>query len=325
MPDTAEPDAAGANAAVPDAAEPDAAGSAAVSVSRRPAGLFVGLSTLDVIQLVDHVPDGNEKLTARDQVVAAGGPAANAAVAFAHLGGRATLLTAIGSHPLGVTVTADLERLGVRVVDLAADSVDPPPVSSVLVTASSGDRAVASTNATGYRLSAPAHLGDLVADCDVVELDGHHMELAVAAAHAARTAGRLTVLDGGSWKDGTEKLLPSVDVAVCSEDFRPPGTRTPVDTLRFLREHGVVRSAVSRGERPLVWAGPEGGGTVDVPAVRVADTLGAGDVLHGALCHHLALRGEVTSASFAEALRGAAVVASRACASFGTRAWMRYG
>jgi sugar/nucleoside kinase (ribokinase family) len=288
----------------------------------RPEGLFVGLCTLDVIQLVDHAPGANEKLTARKQVVAAGGPAANAAAAFSHLGGAARLLTAIGSHPLGLGIAADLIRLGVAVSDLAADSVEPPAVSSILVTASSGDRAVASTNATGYRLAPPHNLDALVAACDIVEFDGHHMELAVAAAHAARAAGRPTLLDGGSWKDGTQSLLPLIDVAVCSADFHPPGTSTPTETLRFLREHGVAWSAVSRGGDPIVWEGPDGGGTVDVPLVRVADTLGAGDVLHGALAHHLAVQGRLTSEGFVEALRGAAAVASRACASFGTRAWM---
>ncbi|MEU1479123.1 PfkB family carbohydrate kinase [Streptomyces sp. NPDC005760] len=290
--------------------------------SRRPEGLFVGLCTLDVIQLVDHVPGSDEKLTAREQVVAAGGPAANAAVAFSHLGGTARLLTGIGSHPLGVAVAADLRTLGVDVSDLAADSATPPAVSSILVTASSGDRAVASTNAAGYRLAPPVGLDVLVAACDIVEFDGHHMELATATARAARAAGRRTVFDGGSWKAGTEELLPSIDVAVCSDDFRPPGTNTPADVLRFLREHGVAWSAVSRGGRPIEWAGPEGGGTVDVPAVRVVDTLGAGDVLHGALTHRLATQGHLTPDGFGEALGAAAVVASRACASFGTRAWL---
>ena len=291
--------------------------------SPRPEGLFVGLCTLDVVQLVDHVPGSNEKLTAREQMVAAGGPAANAAVTFAHLGGSARLLTGIGSHPLGVAVAADLDRLGVDVCDLADGSVEPPAVSSILVTASSGDRAVASTNASGARLAPPADLHALVAACDLVEFDGHHMELATAAARAARTAGRRTVLDGGSWKPGTEELLSSIDVAVCSADFRPPGTDGPEDTLRFLREHGVAWTAVSRGGRPVLWAGPDGSGTVDVPSVRVADTLGAGDVLHGALTHRLAAQGELTPRGFVDALRGAAVVASRACSSFGTRAWMQ--
>lgn len=292
----------------------------------RPAGLFVGLCTLDVIQLVDRVPASDEKLTAREQVVAAGGPAANASAAFGHLGGRAKLLTAIGSHPLGLAATADLDALGVAVTDLAAESAEPPAVSSILVTASSGERAVASTNATGHRLAPPGDLGALVAASDVVEFDGHHMELALAAARAARAAGRVTLLDAGSWKDGTPELLPYIDVAVCSADFHPPGVADSVAaTLGFLRAHGVTWRAVSRGGRPLVWAGPDGGGTVEVPAVRVADTLGAGDFLHGALAHHLAVRGRLTPEGFAESLRGAAAVASRACASFGTRAWMREG
>ncbi|MEV7074684.1 PfkB family carbohydrate kinase [Streptomyces sp. NPDC093990] len=290
--------------------------------SRRPGGLFVGLCTLDVVQLVDHVPCPDEKLTARQQVVAAGGPAANAAVTFSHLGGTARLLTGIGSHPLGVAAAADLRELGVEIWDLAAGRVAPPTVSSILVTESTGDRAVASTNASGHRLTPPDDLGSLVAACDIVEFDGHHMELATATAALARAAGRRTVLDGGSWKAGTERLLPLVDVAVCSDAFRPPGTRTPADVLRFLADHGVAWSAVSRGGRPIEWAGPGGGGSVDVPPVRVADTLGAGDVLHGALTHHLAAQGPLSPRCFAEALRAAAAVASRACASFGTRAWL---
>ncbi|MET7571694.1 PfkB family carbohydrate kinase [Streptomyces sp. NPDC005492] len=292
----------------------------------RPEGLFVGLCTLDVIQLVDHAPASNEKLTARRQVVAAGGPATNAAVTFSHLGGATSLLTAIGAHPLGVGVAADLHALGVTVSDLAADSPEPPSVSSVLVTASSGERAVASTNATAHRLVPPDDLDALVAACDIVEFDGHHMDLAVATARAARAAGRTTLLDGGSWKTGTEDLLPFIDIAVCSADFHPPGGTTTTDTLRFLREHGVIWSAVSGGADPIMWTTPDGEGTVAVPTVQVADTLGAGDVLHGALAHRLALRDDrPTTENFVEALREAAAVASRACASFGTREWMRRG
>ncbi|MFE5813321.1 PfkB family carbohydrate kinase [Streptomyces sp. NPDC056479] len=294
--------------------------------TRRPAGLFVGLCTLDVIQLVDHVPAPDEKLTAREQTVAAGGPAANAAVTFAHLGGAPRLLTAIGSHPLALAVTADLDRAGVTVSDLASHSADPPAVSSIMVTASSGQRAVASTNATSHRLAPPDDLDALVAACDIVQLDGHHMELATATAHAARGAVRRTLLDAGSWKEGTQRLLPSIDVAVCSADFHPPGTdHTPTDTLRFLRQHGVAWTAVTQGDGPIMWAGPDGGGTIEVPPVPVADTLGAGDVLHGALTHHLAGQRQLTSREFVHALRAAALVASRACTSFGTRAWMRSG
>lgn len=289
---------------------------------RRPEGLFVGLCTLDVIQLVDHVPGPDEKLTAREQTVAAGGPAANAAVTFAHLGGAARLLTAIGSHPLALAVTADLDRAGVTLSDLAVHGTYPPAVSSIMVTAATGQRAVASTNATAHRLTPPDDLDALVAACDIVQFDGHHMELATATARAARAAGRVTVLDAGSWKPGTQNLLPWIDVAVCSADFHPPGTRTPSDSLRFLQQQGVRWTAITRGGQPIEWAGPDDSGTVEVPTVPVADTLGAGDILHGALTHHLATERHLSAEGFVRALRAAALVASRACASFGTRTWM---
>ena len=51
-----------------------------------PRGLFVGLTTLDLIYHADHPPQANQKVVAKDMMFAAGGPATNAAVAFAALG-----------------------------------------------------------------------------------------------------------------------------------------------------------------------------------------------------------------------------------------------
>ncbi|MFB7288942.1 PfkB family carbohydrate kinase [Actinacidiphila glaucinigra] len=276
--------------------------------------LFVGLCTLDVITLVDHVPAPNEKLTARTQTVAAGGPATGAAATFAHLGGEAVLLTAFGGHPLAGAIDADLAALGVDVINLTADSPEPPAVSTILVTAATGDRAVASTNAaSGAAVSPPGDLSVLVGDADVVLVDAHHPALA---------AGVPTLLDAGSWRPPTPTLLPYVDVAVCSADFHPPGTTTPAEALAFLHDAGVRWTAVTRGASPILR--PDG--QIPVPAVTpVVDTLGAGDVLHGALAHHLAthITTRLTPPSFDAALAFAATVASRACGSFGTREWMR--
>ena len=86
----------------------------------RPVGLFVGLAVLDVIQLVDAPPGPDEKIVALDQAVAAGGPAANAAVAFAALGGRALLAAPVGAGPLAELIRADLTACGVELIDCAA-------------------------------------------------------------------------------------------------------------------------------------------------------------------------------------------------------------
>ena len=59
----------------------------------------------------------NEKATALRQDLAAGGPAANAAVTFAALGGEAVLLTALGGHPLAQVTANELVRAGVAIID----------------------------------------------------------------------------------------------------------------------------------------------------------------------------------------------------------------
>ena len=118
--------------------------------THRPAVLVCcGLTTLDVLQVVDAVPGPDQKVVARDLRVAFGGPAANAAATAVALGVPTTLVTALGEGPVGDLVRAGLRGAGVEVVDLLAGRPADPPVSTVLVTASTGQRAVASTNATG--------------------------------------------------------------------------------------------------------------------------------------------------------------------------------
>ncbi|WIM98802.1 PfkB family carbohydrate kinase [Actinoplanes oblitus] len=280
--------------------------------------LLAGLCTLDVLQLVERYPADNEKVTALTQTVAAGGPATNAAATVAHLGGTATLLTAVGRHPLAAGIHADLADLGVRLIDLAADDPGPPAVSSIVVSAGTGNRAVVSTNGAARTVVPPGVL-PISGDVRAVQVDGHHPELAVAVLTEARRRGIPTLLDAGSWKAVTPALLPLVDVVVCSADFRPP---RDIGVADLLAGHGVRWIAVSRGAEPLLrWTGA-GFTEQPVPRTTVVDTLGAGDVLHGALTLAVARRWPLTGATFAEALDEAAAVATRSCASFGTRAWM---
>ena len=84
---------------------------------KAPVGVFVGLATLDVIHRIAKAPAVNQKITSTAQFVAAGGPAANAAVTFAGLGGDAILVTALGDDPVAELIRADLAAYGVSVVD----------------------------------------------------------------------------------------------------------------------------------------------------------------------------------------------------------------
>ena len=292
-------------------------------MSNQSKALFVGLCTLDIIQSVDHVPGSNDKITALRQTIAAGGPAANAAVTYAYLGGISTLLTSVGRHPLASGIHADLTRAQVKLTDLNLRSEEPPSLSSVLVTAGSGERAVVSTNARHQNFSAPDYLHGLVEDCVLVEADGHHPDVAEAALRMARESGKVTVLDGGSWKRGTERLLADSDVVVCSSNFHPPDTDTPDQVLSFLHEHGVKWSAITNGSNPIIWRDVSEVHSLEVPCVNVVDTLAAGDVFHGALAWMLAAQTQADGGSFHDALAFAAHAASASCQHFGSREWMK--
>ena len=126
------------------------------------------------------------------------------------------------------------------------------------------------------------------------------------------------VLDGGSWKVGTEELLKCVDVAICSADFMPPGCATGEDALRYLRGSGVREIAITNGANPILFASEETSGSLPVPYVTLVDTMGAGDIFHGAFCFYAS-----AGLGFVESLQQAAKVASESCRFHGTRAWMR--
>src|ERR1700712_3026329 len=160
-----------------------------------PVGVFVGLASLDVIHRIVKPPAVNEKITSTAQFVAAGGPAANAAVTFAGLGGEGILVTALGDDPVADLVRADLSEYGVSVVDAAAGTTRAVPVSAVSVVESTGDRSVVSLDAVNSDAPPPGDLGDLVAGADVVLVDGHHPLMARAAVRHATARATTLVVD----------------------------------------------------------------------------------------------------------------------------------
>ena len=103
---------------------------------------------------------------------------------------------------------SDLARHGVAIVDLTKEREDG---QSITVVDATGDRSVVSTDAGTAVMPAPDDLGLLVDDAEVVLIEGHHLDVAVSAAQAARASGRPVVVDAGRWKPVMADLLPLAD------------------------------------------------------------------------------------------------------------------
>jgi sugar/nucleoside kinase (ribokinase family) len=281
-------------------------------------GLFVGATTIDIQYLVDTFPSPNSKMFATQFGMSTGGPATNAAITFSYLGGQSHLLSAIGNHPFTHFMNDELERYRVSSKGMTPASHNTPPVSSIISTPGQGHRAVVTWASRKIPNSTDVMAGMSLEEFDVVLVDGFYMDVCQAAARQAKEAAVPVVLDGGSWKDGVDSLLPHVDIAICSENFYPPGLASQTSALRYLRDRGIEHAAITQGERPIIYSSIDGEGEITIDAVDVVDTLGAGDIFHGAFCYYYAKR-----KAFIAALKDAARIATLSCQSFGTRAWMQ--
>ncbi|MFN8099185.1 MAG: PfkB family carbohydrate kinase [Dermatophilaceae bacterium] len=279
-----------------------------------------GLVTVDLVHVVDALPGPDEKVVGVAERIEVGGPAANAARVAAALGLQVTVIAPFGQSPLTGFVRSALSGEGVEWIDPVAEQPNLSPMSTVIVTRATGARAVISGGAPPAAL-ATDRLADLafdaVAGADAVLIDGHGGLLAGELARAGRARRIPVLLDGGSHKPGMEAWLPQVDLALLSADFRSPDGSDP---LTWCLAAGAAMAAASAGPASIrLRLGPTEQTIAVPPAHQVVDTLGAGDVLHGAALAALAYACDPST--YAAVLAFAAQVATASVEFPGALGW----
>ena len=231
--------------------------------------------------------------------------------------GTPTLATSLGAPGVFRDLAAeDLARHGVEVIDICDDPDYRIPLSTVVSTASTGARMI--VNGAGDECARVKTMSGLAfADYDLIQLDQYEWPFVSRHADAIRAFAGPVVLDGGGWKDWSPEVFDLVDVPVVSEVFHPEGLP---GFARMCAERGIDRWAMTRGAKGIVWHDGDADGEIAALPVDVVDTLGAGDIFHGAFCHAFA-----ESGAFAQSLETANRIAARSCTSRGTRSWMDAG
>ncbi len=276
--------------------------------------LFIGRSVLDVTALVEDFPGPDGKVRALANDVIPGGSALNAAVTFAHLGGTAALAVSLGAQgPMREFVLSDLRARNVTVHDVCDDPEYQIPLSTVVSTRSLGTRMI--VNGASDDCQTVRNQNDLILDgSDLIQIDQYERHFVALHADALRAFEGPIVLDGGSWKDWSPDFLRLANIPIVSEVFCPDGPRA---FATMCAEHGISRWAMTRGQNGVLWCDGSSEGEIAASEVEVVDSLGAGDIFHGAFCHAY-----LQSGSFVQALHSANDIAGKSCAHVGTRSWM---
>lgn len=286
---------------------------------RKKKGLFVGLCTKDILYYTDDLPTHNHKSKTEDFATYIGGPAANAAITYAALGGDATLATCLGNGTESRAMMEELKRCGVKVLNYS--EYDTVPNTACIVVSSDGKRTILSGQ---HKFEVNREYDLDVYDFALFDCNQQEISLDILE-YLSRVEGKKIVLDAGSVKPNVEMFLKRADIVIASEDFADEAGHTVFD-MKCNASH----KAITRGEKPILYLGTEieqrvcsilpEKKEIPVESVEAVDTLGAGDIFHGAFCYGYFEQGY----SCEEALRFAGKVASESVKYRGPREWMRH-
>ena len=273
------------------------------------------MSVIDHVYRLSAFPAPGTKTRAEDFFSVLGGCAANAAIAISRLGGRTRVISPLGGPPgrdlTGDNVLAKLQYENIDVAHVVRVDGAVSSRSSILIDGD-GERTIVSYRDPRIEVARPHDPQNAIAGADAVLIDNRFPEFVLPVARAAAAAGNIVVLDGDKPTRLTDDLLTVATHIVFSTD----GLRTTAGTddlaaaLSLVAERTDAFLAVTHGQQDMLWL--EKGAIRRLPAFRIeaVDTLGAGDVFHGAFALALA-EGQAIPAAMRFAAATAAIKCSR--------------
>ena len=277
--------------------------------------LVVGVAVMDFVFFVDKMPAKPEKYRARDAAITGGGCAANAAFGIARLGGTARLAGRLGDDAVADLIQSDLREAAIDISGLRRHAGHRSSFSSVYVDRA-GERQIMNFRDQNLPRSADWLREIDLSDVAAVLADTRWAEGATEAMRIARERGIPGVLDAEAPFDGSEEAVRLAShVAFSAQGLRAyAGGEDIIDGLRrhVVEPHQFV--CVTNGSGDVIWRTERDSGAISTFHVSAVETLGAGDLWHGAFALRLA-----EGASEANAIQFANAAAALKCARTGGR------
>ncbi|WP_375312208.1 sugar kinase [Bradyrhizobium sp. A5] len=281
-----------------------------------PRSLCVGIPVRDLTFRVEAVPERGSKANAGHFTEICGGNALNAAIAIARLGGRVSFAGPMGD--VGETSsTFILERMaqeGIETTHIVRMPGLATPVSAIMIEPS-GERTLTIYRDPGLWSVRLPDARELLADCQAVLVESRCAAFCTELCVEARRRGIAVVVGVDRAMALTDGLLTAAShlLFASAQLQETTGVSADGEALRHLSRLTPAFLAATRGPRGTIWLN-ETGELDETPAfpVEAIDTLGAGDVFHGAFTLRLSEGGDVR-----EALRFAAAAAALKCTRHG--------
>lgn len=254
--------------------------------------LCIGHAAFDLSLFVDDFPTENSKCEIRELMEACGGPAANAAYLLSSWGVRCAFAGLVGDDAYGHRIRDDFLSAGTVATWLELRADHATPLSTILINRRNGSRTIINRKIPAAPFVPVFQIGPAP---QVLLFDGHELPAALAALEAFPDA--ISILDAGSWREGTAALAGKVHYLAASERFALQATglsnlhgeaNRRECMARLRKRFAAPTIVVTLGENGLTV--DDGTGFRHMPAfrVRAVDTTAAGDIWHGAFAYGVA-------------------------------------
>ncbi len=280
--------------------------------------LVIGRSCLDVIAVVNHFPEENQKLPLEFRVTEGGGQGGTASCCISRLGGRVAYVGKLGDDKEGKFCLQRLADFGVATDFVEIIKGGRTPVAYVFITAASGARSIIYERNALPKFDIDTKIEKLARQAKVVLLDP---EVTYLGGPLKITAGSEVIMmyDCERWRPGIEDMMKCADFFIPSSDFLT-APELEFDDLDFyqrvrqLQARVAGQLIVTRGERGAYYLTGSTLYHVPVPDAHAIDTVGAGDNFHAAFAL-------ANSRGFGlqKAIKFSVAVASLSCKEYGGR------
>jgi sulfofructose kinase len=278
--------------------------------------LCIGMPVRDLTFRIAELPLRGLKVNASHFEEIAGGNALNAAIGIVRLGGRASICGPMGD----VRETSSryiFDRLAHEGID-TRHVVHMPglvtPISSIMIDPSGERTIVTFRDPELWKVHLP-DTDTLLRDCAAILTENRCAEFCTDLCAEARRRGIPVVVDVDRAMSLREGLLTASSHLIFSSEALQATAGVPDDAVALKKIARLTPSflAGTRGPRGALWL-DERGELRETPAfpVHTVDTLGAGDIFHGAFT--LAI---TEGQSVPAALRFASAAAALKCTRFG--------
>ena len=247
--------------------------------------LVSGLATIDVIHYLDELPADGRKYKATNSLITGGGNALNGAVTISRLGGKVTLLTTIGDDAFGNLILKELKAEKVKTYAIFKNSTLKTSYSSIVVD-QKGERQIINSRSPDLDFSANQVMPEKKFHAYLT--DGRLPNATLLTLKEARKRKKPGVLDGESPVCLNALKLAS-HIAFSRQGLSSfSNTSSISEGLKIAQNFSSNWFCVTNGEEGVFFLNGKELVQLKPPKVTAVDTLGAGDVWHGAFTLALA-------------------------------------